>query len=85
MEIVDKKSRIDAEDMSYGQVYRITLDSATGVQETYIAMPMYNGNIEAKIKSSQILFIDLEDGGAFVVQYNEIIEVESLKAKLIIE
>lgn len=85
MEIVDKKIKVDVEDMSIGKVYRITLDSAYGVSEDYIAMPMYNGNTTARIENNQILLVDLKDGGAFVVNYNEIIEVEELNAKLIIE
>lgn len=85
MEIIDKKSIINVEDMNYGKIYRITLDSVCGVSETYIAMPIYNGNIIIKIEDSQVLLVDLEDGGAFVVNYNEIIEIEELNAKLIIE
>ena len=85
MEIVDKRARIDAEEMECGQVYRITFNSTGDIQRTCIVMSVYNSNISAEIDNGKEWFVDLVSGGVFTVQYNKIIEVLPLKTKLIIE
>lgn len=85
MEIIDKRAKIDAEEMECGQVYRITINSTDDIQKTCIVMSAYNSNIEAEIDNRKEWFVDLISGGVFTVQYNKIIEVMPLKTKLIIE
>lgn len=82
MEIINKRTELTPEDMSYGNVYRVTLDDGG----TYIAMHAYNGNLtSSNYCVKQMLLADLDDGAVFTVDYNEIVSIKELNAKLIIE
>lgn len=82
MEIIDKRTGLTPEDMSYGHVYRVALDDGS----TYIVMHAYNGNLTSSHYCvKQMLLTDLDDGAVFTVDYNEIVSIEELNVKLIIE
>ena len=80
MEIIEKRREFTVDDMSEGQVYKITLKS----HDEYYIMLVYNGNLNTNYDFYKT-FVDLKDGCLFDCSSEDIVKIEEVDAKLIIQ
>lgn len=80
MEIIDKKKFITLADMAEGQVYKITLSD----NKIVYVMPVYNGDLNTNYDFCGAL-VDLQDGRLFDYDSSDLIKVEEVSARMIIQ